>query len=172
MIKDKTGFRFNWFQSPVLSGGEIHRAYWTIKYLGRQERKCCSSGWREVCQRLGTILGQEKLRSTERCHQEKDVCGHPVGSDRLSQNLGCSHGVPKERGRWGFFLFSSMASEYNETWLSMAFLSVCSLSPAQRIAPIADHSHGVPHTKLATFYPKWVSPAPETDGLSYPYVYR
>ena len=47
--------------------------------MGGQERKGFNSSWREVTQTLGTILGQEELRATERCHRGRDIWGPPAG---------------------------------------------------------------------------------------------
>ena len=63
----------------MISGGGIYKAWCRIKSLGGLERKAFNSGWREVSQRLGTILGLEKLKATEMCHQGRDTWGPPPG---------------------------------------------------------------------------------------------
>ena len=66
-------------RAPVLSGSRVYRAWWRIQFVRGQERKRFNSSWREVSQRLGTILSQEELRAAERCHQERDIWGPPAG---------------------------------------------------------------------------------------------
>lgn len=72
----------------MLSGDEIYRLGEGLYLWEGRKRKSFSSGWREVSQRLGVILSQEKLTDAERCHRGRDVGGLLPGSGRFPQKLG------------------------------------------------------------------------------------